>query len=477
MQFLDLTGLKALWNQITTRIENSKPVVGGMSQPQDANAAWVEVTDSDVISVNGNHKVYTVTLHNAASNASVTNAVEAAKDALYGADHSEAVSPVTMTSLKDQLDEIEASVGAIGYTSDGSIAITDGEEEGTKDFSVNVDGLTVVKDATSKALKSGLKLVEAEGTGTVAKTYTLTDAEGTAISGSAVININKDQSFKGGRIVDAGQKIHETDESAVAEDTLVLTYVDATGADQDVAIPVGSFLRESEFGDGLQVNGGEVSVKRANGSESFLTVDENGVKISGVQNAIDSAVAAEAATARAAEEANADAIDAINDKIGGNFDSTNTVAKAIEDAKNAAMAAGTKVNEKSTGHVTVTVDNSTGHDVVTIAENNIASADALDDLTTRVGTAEGGIDALKALVGETSVASQINTKVADLDSNILASGVATANQDSEASETETGKWVLSGLQIEDGLIINSGNTKAVKIEGIPVASITGLLNA
>lgn len=69
-------------------------------------------------------------------------------------------------------------------------------------------------------------------------------------------------------------------------------YMKADGTYEMVKIDVANFLRESEFGNGLQVNSGKVSVKVAEGSESFLTVDGNGVKISGVQNAIDTAIAA-----------------------------------------------------------------------------------------------------------------------------------------------------------------------------------------
>lgn len=69
-------------------------------------------------------------------------------------------------------------------------------------------------------------------------------------------------------------------------------YMKADGTYEMVKIDVANFLRESEFGNGLQVNSGKVSVKVAEGSEAFLTVDGNGVKISGVQNAIDTAIAA-----------------------------------------------------------------------------------------------------------------------------------------------------------------------------------------
>ena len=58
-------------------------------------------------------------------------------------------------------------------------------------------------------------------------------------------------------------------------------------------IPVSSILSEAQFKNGLQVSeNGEVSVKKDTTSERFLDVTANGVKISGVQGAIDSAIQA-----------------------------------------------------------------------------------------------------------------------------------------------------------------------------------------
>lgn len=67
-------------------------------------------------------------------------------------------------------------------------------------------------------------------------------------------------------------------------------YQNANGTYELVKIPVDSFLRESEFKDGLQVNSGVVSVKKDSTSEKFLTVGKDGIKLSGVQNAINAAI-------------------------------------------------------------------------------------------------------------------------------------------------------------------------------------------
>ena len=73
--------------------------------------------------------------------------------------------------------------------------------------------------------------------------------------------------------------------------SLNYAYIMAGGTYAMAKIPVSSILSEAQFKNGLQVSEtGEVSVKKDETSESFLDVTANGVKISGVQTAIDSAI-------------------------------------------------------------------------------------------------------------------------------------------------------------------------------------------
>lgn len=67
---------------------------------------------------------------------------------------------------------------------------------------------------------------------------------------------------------------------------LVFTYILANGTESAVRVDVSNFLAESEFKDGLQVTNHEVSVKKDSDSEEFLTISADGVKISGIQDAI-----------------------------------------------------------------------------------------------------------------------------------------------------------------------------------------------
>ena len=255
------------------------------------------------------------------------------------------------------------------------------------------------------------------------------------------IPIYKDQTLK-------SVELAETDGNKKGQ-YLKYTYITAEGKDSVVYVDVSKFLVESEFKNGLSVSeSGEVSVKIDATSEGFLTVGENGVKLSGVTDAINAAkteiiggatnttlkaledkLADEAKTARAAEKANADAIAVLN----GAETVTGSVAKAVADAKAEllgdaateyntlgkledkiqavdakASSAHTEVVAKAEGHVRVAVADSTNgtHKVVTISENDIASA---NDLTAEVNRAKAAEDKIEASVGLAADGSHVKT--------------------------------------------------------------------
>ena len=125
-------------------------------------------------------------------------------------------------------------------------------------------------------------------------TWDATENKGTQVGDT--IKIYKDSAIKEIYLGSEADKINKTSGTITkvtpteANLRLNYAYMKADGTYEMVKINVANFLRESEFGNGLQVNNGIVSVKKAEGSESFLTVDGNGVKISGVQNAINTAI-------------------------------------------------------------------------------------------------------------------------------------------------------------------------------------------
>lgn len=71
--------------------------------------------------------------------------------------------------------------------------------------------------------------------------------------------------------------------------SLNFVYQLANGTYSLVKIDVSKFLAESEFKDGLQVSpSGEVSIKLDTESDEYITVSENGLKLTGIKDALDS---------------------------------------------------------------------------------------------------------------------------------------------------------------------------------------------
>ena len=91
-------------------------------------------------------------------------------------------------------------------------------------------------------------------------------------------------------------------ESTGIASVIRLTYLDENHSERIIDIDVKDFLQEAEFKDGLKVVNGEVSVKKDDNSESFLSVSSDGVKVSGIQDAIDSAMETERNRAVAEED-------------------------------------------------------------------------------------------------------------------------------------------------------------------------------
>lgn len=240
------------------------------------------------------------------------------------------------------------------------------------------------------------------------------------------IPIYKDQTLKSVELTDTdGKKTGQY---------LKYTYTTANGTDDVVYVDVSKFLVDSEFKNGLSVSeSGEVSVKIDATSEEFLTVGTGGVKLSGVTDAINTVK--DTIIGDAAEEYNT--LGKLEDKI-----------QAV-DAK--ASSAHTEVVVKEDGHVTVAVADSTDgtHKVVTISENDIASAKALtaevdratkaeDKIESSVGLASDGSH-VKATGNYTTGATTVVGEIAALDKQVKANADAIAdNANTKLNLTEVG---------------------------------------
>ena len=324
------------------------------------------------------------------------------------------------------------------------------------------------------------------------KTVKLTDGEVTALADANVKEAYKVVSVNnGGTETTVGDiiKIYK-DSSLVSIDYtgtndkgkkgqfLKYVYTLANGTEKTVYVDMSKLVDQAEVEKGIQAIDGKLSIKLAEGNEAgFLTVDANGLKLSGVKAAIDTAknevqnnLNAEITRAKAAEKANADAIKVLN----GAETVTGSVAKAVADAKKEllgdaaaeyntlgkledkiqaldvkATKAHTEVVAKTDGHVRVAVADSTDgtHKVVTVSENDIASA---NDLTAEVNRAKAAEDKIEASVGlaadgsnvkatgnYTTGATTVVGEIAALDTQVKANADAIAAEKTRAEQAET----------------------------------------
>lgn len=151
-------------------------------------------------------------------------------------------------------------------------------------------GTTKDGDATTIAALN----TKIEGVAAAAKTYSVVAVTGDELTALGA-NVKDAYKLVDEDSVKSGEYIKIYKDSALKKveldgQELVFTYLLATGAEDIVRVDVSNFLAESEFKDGLQVVDGEVSVKKNASSEKFLSVSADGIKLSGVQDAIDAGV-------------------------------------------------------------------------------------------------------------------------------------------------------------------------------------------
>ena len=198
-----------------------------------------------------------------------------------------------------------ASNALTQYVGKEAIAVSEPDSSNNKTISLTIASGEKVLSQDASGLKSTLSVIK-ETTGleaNVKEQYKVVGIDGATALGET-IKIYKDSALLSVKLLHAdGANLPSydkgtatwTDITSATESKLAIcfAYEDVNGAVQIVAVPVGDFLRESEFKNGFEISpNGEVSVKQATDSEDFLVVDENGVAVKGVQDAIDAAKSA-----------------------------------------------------------------------------------------------------------------------------------------------------------------------------------------
>lgn len=320
-------------------------------------------------------------------------------------------------TLEVAISKLENGIAASSvHSNDQSITVAADATNGGTNIEVNVDETTIVKN--NGALKANLTVAKLDASevtelsdANVKEAYKLiyaTDTNRTAIGD--VVKIYKDSALQNvymGHMDDtlsgqdaSGESTSNTVVNGTGDDALCFVYQLANGKYKLGKVNVQAFLKETEFKDGLTVDTSShtVSVKVGNGlelgtaaadgnkpvkvkidgtSESFLTVGANGVKLSGVQNAIDSAKATiDAYTVNGKAISTSPVLDGSNINVDDTAATKETVKAAITRLDAAAAGAKTVVAEGTDAGNNMTIekttDTTTKADTYTISLTGIA---------------------------------------------------------------------------------------------------------
>ena len=326
------------------------------------------------------------------------------------------------------------AIATLNSTEAGSVskAVADAKAELLGDAATEYNTLGKLEDKIQEvagAAKSYEIVAVTEGLASnVKEAFKLVDEKG--VQSGVQINVYKDSALKSIALEGADGSKQE----------LVYTYTLADGTDEEVRVDVSKFLAEAEFKNGLEVSlvNGTVSVKVDEASEDFLTVSENGVKLSGVQNAIDS-------------------------KVNG----LNANVSSAEGGK-------VKVNVVEANGVI------TG---VTVTESDIASAQELDNLEALVGTASDAATQAtafgKAAEAKAAAAKALTDAQTYADNAVKALNVtdtAVVGKYVSAVKEVEGKIEVTRADLPVDTLISGSANGTVAFNGTDVA-VTGLKSA
>ena len=287
-----------------------------------------------------------------------------------------------------------ASAALVQYVGQDAIAVSE-EDEGEKTISLKLNTADKVLTQTTDGLLANLNL-----------TWSNTDGLKLIGKGGAEIATVPAADFvKDGMLENVELKV-ATAEDPIEEKTsgtfLVFTFNTDAGS-KVINLDVTSLIDVYTAGNGISVTGKVIAAKLDASTETFLTVGADGIKLSGVQDAIDAAVEAEE-TARTGAEVEASvglATDGSHVTTSGNYTSgASTVVGEI-----AALDAQVKTNadaiaaetSRATAEETRITDTVIGEDQLeegksvmdVILENEETTQQAIEQLATAAGVLSG----------------------------------------------------------------------------------------
>lgn len=366
-----------------------------------------------------------------------------------------AVAKSFVTKVNQNNGKITVDRGEV-TSKDKTVKMTDGTDGGF-DVAVNIDGTTIIKDASSGVLSvasgaltqykgsNAVKVseVDPENNKTVSLSINSNDKVLTQSNAGLFANIdltwNKTEGLKliGKDSIEIATipatdfiKDGMLDNATYNEEThkITLTFNTDSGK-QNIELNLSDLVDTYEAGNGLGLTGNVFSVKKSTeaDSERFLNVGTDGIKVSGVQAAIDTAAA----------------------------------------------KASNKITEKSTGRVTVTANlEADGHTTYTINENDIAQATVLTgeidrakaaELKTNQGVGLNDDGSHKTTAGNyTAAATTIAGEISALDAQVHTNATNIANY-----KDTIDNYTIGGAKISTNPVLTGEN--GVTVSGLAIS--------
>jgi len=451
--------------------EEGKPIIA-VAEEKGQVSASAGTINADYVNVTGD--TFTAT--------SVQGALEEIdeeyKAAIADLDYTDtAAAKKFVTAVSEENGVISVTRGEI--TSSGETIVLSDNADGGVNFEVHYDGTTIIQDPTTKELKvassaliqyigdentihvsevvgdnktiSSLLTISATtpSEANVKEQYNLVGASGNTIG--ATIKIYKDSALLSVKLLhadysDPSNPVLPTYDKATdawtdipataqtqANQALCYAYEDVEGTVVVAAVPVGSFINEQEFASGVTWDATANKVKGVvdGTSEGFLTVGEGGFKLSGVQDAINTAVGT---------------------AVSG-LDATVTA---------------------ETAHVSVQIDEVDGKlTAVTLNEYDIASADDLAELSaktvTEIESSNASISAVTATTTDGTVKVDVTT---DAD-KIKMSGFTTTTGNVLSNVTEDSTVTNAVEAIDAALTGIDGRVDTIENDFVSAATVNG----
>ena len=358
-----------LVNGALTWVKPSSTTVEGLSDLIEALTGRVDTAEADIDALQ----------------ASVGVASKAAVGEEGSEDYEPAVAATGLhKAVEDEVARAEAAEKALGERID-AIDFVDADELATalepyaKTADLPVTGIA----ADDKVLSLTDKLISA----TVSLDYD-EDAKAIKLYGKDSVELGS---------VDATPFIKdgmlENVEYNADNNTLTFTWNTSAGKTEDTVV-LSDIIEPYTAGKGLELAGNEFKVKLADGSESFLTVSEDGLKLAGIADAIATAKSeaiADAATAAAGIYATQTALGELETAIDGRLD----VLEAID---HTAYTTNTVFNEYKTTVEKTYATQTTVNQISQVANNAATKVDTLEDKVeeiTSVGGEPNVIDYIK----------------------------------------------------------------------------------